>query len=329
MKKPSILLLLMTVALPVWAQVKVILLRDTAQFTISLSELERRYPPSVGLGGVFKGREKALRDILDESGNLNNYLLTNYEHLPVKSFYVVANEFVGPTGNYEIVLCEFMKPNLTIQQERILLSLVEKFYATHRVSLRTPKGFRQPQFMQIDGGFCRIEDRKAEIGPGIIATVEAAIATTQPDTVKKLAFNFLNLTTVPEVVYRFRNLEEINLSTNLLTNLPARLTSDLPKLKRLSVLYNAIPNDSVFITPNKHLLALNLQGNKLTRIPSSIRHNRQLESLWLGNNNLTSLDTKTLRRLRGLTDLNLYNAGLTTLPKTISTETREGAGSIL
>ena len=75
MKKTLFLLLFMTITLPNWAQVKVILMRDTAQFNTSLSELERRYPPSVGLGGVFKGREKALRDTLDKAGSLHSYLL--------------------------------------------------------------------------------------------------------------------------------------------------------------------------------------------------------------------------------------------------------------
>ena len=58
-----------------------------------------------------------------------------------------------------------------------------------------------------------------------------------------LAFNQLKLRSVPDVVYQFPNLEEIDLSKNDLHELPARLTADIPTLKRLSVLYNRIPND--------------------------------------------------------------------------------------
>jgi Leucine-rich repeat (LRR) protein len=133
-----------------------------------------------------------------------------------------------------------------------------------------------------------------------------------------LALNQLDLSSVPEVVYRFPNLEELDLSKNNLHELPARLTAAIPTLTKLSVLYNIIPNDSIFFTRNKHLRSLNLQGNRLTKIPASVRLNRRLESLWMGNNQLTALTNQSFRGLRRLNDLNLYSAGLTQLPKTAS-----------
>ena len=154
-------------------------------------------------------------------------------------------------------------------------------------------------------------------GDSTISTLAAARATTRPDTVKCLHFNPLGLTNVPEEVYRIPNLEELDLSKNALTQLPVRLTAAIPSLRRLSVLYNVIGNDSVFIAKNTRITALTLQGNKLNRIPASVRHCKNLESLWMGNNNLTALNIKPLRGLKKLNDLNLYNAGLTVLPKQI------------
>lgn len=319
MKKPLLLVLLMIVTLPGWAQKQVVLLRDTTRLNVSLADLQKNYPPALakvaGEQGVFARQGKVFLDTVHAlSQQFFRYVEQNKRRLPTTGVMIQTKEFIRPDGTYEWVFCEFSGKELTDQQQSQLVQFVAEWYEQHPFPVKTKTGFRWGNMTVLGSP---PQQRTIRRGPGLISTLEAARKTTRPDTVTKLAFNQLDLRNVPDIVYAFPNLEELDLSRNALNELPARLTSDLPRLKRLSVLYNAIPNDSVFITPNKHLLALNLQGNKLTRVPSSIRHNRRLESLWLGNNNLTSLDTKTLRRLRGLTDLNLYNAGLTTLPKTI------------
>lgn len=43
MRKPLFILLIVLVALPGWAQVKVLLLRDTARYQISRSALDKKY----------------------------------------------------------------------------------------------------------------------------------------------------------------------------------------------------------------------------------------------------------------------------------------------
>ena len=188
------------------------------------------------------------------------------------------------------------------------------WYAANPFPLKTKAGFWWQNYTQIGSPKPK---RTVHRGPGVINTLAGARQTDRPDTVNVLALNQLDLTRVPDVVYRFPNLEEIDLSRNQLTQLPARLTADLPRLRRLSVLYNAIPDDSVFFSKNRHLTALNLQGNRLTRVPASVGLNRGLESLWLGNNTLAQLNTKPLHRLRRLNDLNLYSAGLNRLPTSI------------
>ena len=71
----------------------------------------------------------------------------------------------------------------------------------------------------------------------------------------------------------------------------------------------------MFFASNKHLKALNIQGNELTLLPGTVRLNRRLESLWLGNNRLQTADFRGLRRL---TDLNIYNAELTNCPTSVA-----------
>ena len=227
---------------------------------------------------------------------------------------IQTQAFSRPDGTYDRVFCQFSGRDLTDEQEGRFLQIVAEWYGQHPFPIKTQTGFWHSSMTTLGN---IPEKRTVRRGPGMISTLEAAEKTTRPDTVTMLAFNQLEISTVPEVVYRFPNLAELDLSKNKLHELPARLTADIPALKRLSVLYNAIPNDSVFIIRNKHLQALNLQGNKLTKIPASVRKNRRLTSLWMGNNKLTALDNASFRGLRRLNDLNLYGVSLTKLPRTI------------
>jgi hypothetical protein len=321
MIKHLLLLYFGLVTVSVLAQDRVILLRDTTRLNLALSELEKKYPPAfaraIGQQGVFARQGKQFTDTLNARIQLFfTFIEKNKRRLPTLGIVVQTREFIRPDGTYERVLCEVSSgKELTAEQEVQVLKILTEWYEQHPFPIKTKSGFAWTSMSQLGNV---PQKRTVRRGPGIISTIEAAKQTTRPDTVKMLAFNQLDLTTVPEIVYQFPFLEELDLSKNKLNELPARLTGDIPTLKKLSLLYNAIPDDSVFITRNKHLLSLNLQGTRLTQIPASVSQNRRLESLWMGNNKLKGMDVKTLRRLRKLTDLNLYNAGLTQLPKTVS-----------
>lgn len=319
MKKYLFFVLFGLITVSGMAQDRIVLLRDTTRLGISVAELEKKYPRAfakvAGQEGVFARSGKVFLDTVNiRQQRFFKFIERNKKRLPMLGIMIQTQEFIRPDGTYDRVLCEFSGRELTDEQEGQVLQLIAEWYGQHPFPIKTKTGF-QWGGMTILGSLP--QKRTIRQGPGIVSTREAAEKTTRPDTVTMLAFNQLELRTVPEIVYRFPKLEELDLSVNLLNELPARLTSEIPTLKRLSLYKNAIPNDSVFITRNKHLLALNLQGNKLTRIPASVSLNRRLESLWLGNNDLNELNTKPLRRLRQLNDLNLYNAGLTRLPKTI------------
>ncbi len=303
------------------AQSQVVLLRDTTRLGISLAKLEQQYPPALarkpGEKGLFARRGQQFTDTLNTVyQRFFQFMEDNQRRLPTSGIMVQTHEFVRPDGSYALVLCNFSGKELSGQQEAQFVQLIAEWYEKNTFPIKTEMGFRWDNFRSL-GSVPTQQKRTVRRGPGIISTIEAAKKTARPDTVTTLAFNQLELRSVPNLVYGFPKLEELDLSRNILHELPARLTADIPTLKRLSLLYNRIPDDSVFITRNNHLLSLNMQGNKLTRVPRAVRQNRRLESLWMGNNKLTGVDLKTLKTLRRLTDLNLYNAGLTSIPKGI------------
>ena len=311
MKRRLLFVLFGLFALSSTAQDRIVLLRDTTRLNLSVAELEKKYSPAfarkIGEQGVFARQGKSFLDTVNATiQRFYQYVETNKRQLPVLGVMLQTQEFIRPDGTYDRVFCEFSGRELTDEQEGRLLQFVAEWYGQHPFPIKTATGFRWSSMTVLGSVPPKRTDRQ---GPGIISTLAAAEKTTRPDTVKMLAFNQLNLRQIPEVVYRFPKLEELDLSKNNLNEVPARLTADIPTLKRLSLLYNSIPDDSVFFTRNKHLIALNLQGNRLTKTPVTVGQNRRLESLWMGNNKLTSLGS--MRHLRRLTDLNLYSANLT------------------
>lgn len=327
MKSILLCLLLLVLVDVSQAQDRIALLRDTTRLGISPQALQQRYPPThtritarpgsttSAKPGAFDSKGKQFLDTLNVvQQRFFRFMETHKKRLPVLGLVVETQEYVNADGTYDRVLCHFLTDTLSSEQELACLTLLAEWYTANPFPLKSKAGFWRQSHIQLGSPK---QKRVAVRGPGIIITVAAAQQTDRPDTVKVLTLNQLDLVSIPDVVYRFPNLEELDLSKNQLTQLPARLTRDLPQLRRLSVLRNDIPDDSVFFTKNNHLTALNLQGNKLTRIPSSVRLNRKLESLWMGNNELSELNTKPLHGLRRLNDLNLYNAGLSRLPASI------------
>ncbi|RYF68401.1 MAG: leucine-rich repeat domain-containing protein [Cytophagaceae bacterium] len=298
------------------AQVKVLLAADTAKNGLSTAKLDATYLPLRKLSeGMNAEQRTAMFKVRGDFDRSRFAFIEKQGPLPSYGFSYMATEYVGAKGTVEWVI---IRPNGVVPDKLLqeLLARLTAFYTQTPFPITVSKPF-QVTFGTAYGRPSYSETRRVRTGDSTVSTIEGARATTRPDTVKYLHFNQLGLASIPEVVYRFPNLEELDLSKNKLTQLPVRLTTDIPSLRRLSVLFNSIGDDSVFIAKKSTLRALTLQGNKLTRIPVSVRNAKQLESLWMGNNNLTELNIKALRGLRKLNDLNLYNAGLTTLPRQI------------
>ena len=310
------LFIVLFASLSTQAQTTVLLHSDTAKYNISPAQLATKY---VSLNALMQGmtadQRTALYSVRADFDKLRYASIEKQGPMPAYGFYYQVEEFVGATGKADWVIIKPMgiAPDKLVQE---LLTRLTVFYRETTFPVAVSKAF-YTSFFTSYGRPMTTEKRQVRSGDSTISTLAAARATTRPDTVKYLHFNQLGLTNVPEEVYRFPNLEELDLSKNGLTQLPARITAAIPGLRRLSVLYNMIGDDSVFIAKKSGLTALTLQGNKLTRIPASVRNCKNLESLWMGNSKLTELNIKPLRGLKKLNDLNLYNAGLTQLPKQI------------
>ncbi|MEZ0539020.1 leucine-rich repeat domain-containing protein [Fibrella arboris] len=313
---PFVLALSLLLTIAAQAQVTVLLRADTAKYGISPAKLEARYPPVNKLyDGMTAEQRTALFRTRSDFDRSRRESIEKQGPVPGYGFSYQLTEYVRANGTVEWVL---LQPS-GIVPDKLLQELVTRLAVFYQATplpatISTPY---QTTYRTSYGRPLYSEKRLVRTGDSTISTLEAARTTTRPDTVKYLHVNQLALSKIPDVVYRFPNLEELDLSKNQLTQLPARLITDIPSLKRLNVLFNQIGNDSVFIPKNTHLRALTLQGNKLTRIPASVRNCKALESLWMGNNTLTEVSLKPLRGLRKLNDLNFYNAGLTSLPRQI------------
>lgn len=148
-----------------------------------------------------------------------------------------------------------------------------------------------------------------------ISTLELAQKCDQPDTVKNLILNKLHLETFPDVIYRFKNLEKLDLSGNNIQQVPQEIWS-LKKLKFLSLSGNRIDYSSFKFKRNKHLKDLNLQYTEMAKMPKSLKKNRRLEILFVGNNPI-KFSKNDFKRMTNLKALNLYNVRTSILPKSI------------
>lgn len=303
------ILLICVAAVCSQAQVKVMLVSDTTRNGVSRDALDRQYKP---LQSLLRTQPKAfIRYRTDQLQKVDSFVKSQPQLLK-KGVNLFLNAYYEPDGKVTWVLLEFFEetPDSTKQ---MVVRLLTDFYqsSSFPAGVSVPFSYKSAYFF----GPPAPPKRSVRNGPGAISTLEDAQKTIRPDTITKLYFNQLSLTAIPDVIYRFPNLEELDLSKNAISQLPARLTAEFPRLKRLSLLANKLTNDSITFSRNKHLTALNLQGNRITQIPATTRKNRRLGSLWIGNNNLASVQTKGLRRLN---DLNLYNAGLTQFPEQVT-----------
>ena len=312
-------------ALSSHAQVNVQSVNDS----VDQKALTKQYPMAVSPRDQTTTRGMAFQKLSGDYWlDLNRFLHRNGFRTDT-SVSIAVTAYFQPTGRADLALYGYPQiirsktpgqvpalPHLSPANERTFVRLLSAYLASRPLPV-TSSLIMAPFQLGTYLSLASPSARKIPHGPGVIGDLRAAAATTRPDTVKKLAFGGLQLEQIPDVVYRFTNVEEISLSRNYLTSLPARLTT-LPRLQRLDLAWNRLREDSLFFTRNTHLKAITLQNNALTTVPASLRQNRRLESLWLGNNDLPNLDGRALKRLHRLNDLNLYNAQLAVLPRQIA-----------
>ncbi|GLU51956.1 leucine-rich repeat domain-containing protein [Dyadobacter frigoris] len=175
------------------------------------------------------------------------------------------------------------------------------------------KPFRSIMLMKFGKQIVKRQVRQTDSS---VVNIENAIAFKDTLKIKRIFFNQLELKSVPDVIYRFPNTEELYLNGNELKKIKIDFKR-LPKLKRLHLDRNYLTNDNLVLTKNKSLELLNLKENKFTNIPAAARACKNLSSLGLGGNKLTNLSNRSFRKLKRVQDLNFYKSELAILPKGI------------
>ncbi|MBA4849780.1 leucine-rich repeat domain-containing protein [Emticicia sp. BO119] len=150
-----------------------------------------------------------------------------------------------------------------------------------------------------------------------IYNLEMAEACDKPDTVKTLMLNGLHLETFPMIVFKFKNLEKLDLSNNYIEKIP-KSVSKIKNLKFLSLSSNPINNNKVKFARNNQLKDLNLQYTGIPMLPRGLSKNRKLEVLFLGNNRFKGFRKRDFKKMDNLKALNLYNANLSELPLNVT-----------
>ncbi|GAB3165632.1 leucine-rich repeat domain-containing protein [Telluribacter humicola] len=312
MKTLLIILLVLTVGYSASvAQTRVVSREEAGQLKIDESELVRKYPPywlnERGMGAI---------------NGFQNEIVKLFKGTPNPGFYLLGALYVNETGKIDYLIYQLISdhPARDSLRNAVKVKLTEGLAGWElENSKKQPYRFGYSiSIGTIPGkGLNTVPNwnaRRVRKGDSTLTTLPEATAMVDTAKVKRLFLNQLELTEVPSVIYRFPNLEELDLHGN---NLTAAFidAARLPRLKRLDLRENQLANESLTITPNKTIQILNIQQNKFTDIPDAVRNCRRLTSLWLGRNRLTDLSNKSFRKLRHLHDLNLYQGGLTALPK--------------
>lgn len=199
--------------------------------------------------------------------------------------------------------------SLNVEEKKIFVSLADEFCKIYKLPTNEYNKKYSINFSISLGK----EPRK--LSKNGISTIELAQKCDQPDTVKNLILNKLSLDKFPEVVFRFKNLEKLDLADNFIEQVPTAIWT-LEKLKFLSLSGNKIDYSKLKFKRNKHLKDLNLQYTQMAKMPKSLKKNRKLEILFVGNNPIKFIKND-FKRMSNLKALNLYNIRTSTLPKSI------------
>ncbi len=268
------------------------------------------------LDSLYRGPRKFYEGNQEDYVKEENALLRRKSQIIRKIFGVqkfpvgiMYHLYTGKTGTFDYLLYE-IRGTISKESETALVDSLRTLLNNYRLGVKITSSHVSSHFLNL--GFIRTLPK----GDSIISTVEAALATTRPDTVKILALNQLELTKVPDVIYRFGNMRELNLSGNEIKSASIDLAR-LPKLHQIWLNNNHLVDSSLHLSKNKTLRILNIQNNHFSDIPKAVKNCRRLRSLWLGYNNLTALDSKSFKGMRRLQDINLYSCGLKSLPNGI------------
>lgn len=137
-----------------------------------------------------------------------------------------------------------------------------------------------------------------------------------PELYKSARFNSAGLTEFPEQLFLFPNLEEIDVSRNSISVLPANL-NQLKNLKELHVNRNNLTTLGIELISCNRLEVLQIQNNPLQTITKEIGIMSSLNEITLGEMAPECLIPIELWMLTNLKKIKITNAGITEIPAEI------------
>lgn len=135
-----------------------------------------------------------------------------------------------------------------------------------------------------------------------------------PDTTSKINLAEYGLVSLPKELYRFKNLKQLNLNDNNLEALKIK-KAKFKNLHILSLQNNFLTEKKLKISKKHNLAILNLNRNYITSIP---KKNGNTKSLLMASNFVSSLNNRSLKRIKRVQTLNLYDNALSTIEGNIS-----------
>jgi len=300
--KTLLLLVSLLTAGTLCAQPKVLSREDFKKQGITEDQLVATYAHTIGILGadqIGQNLDTLIRKVLGKT-TLTNYML---------SYGIYVNE----SGSIDYVLYDVRaeKESRDSLQNLIETALPPILQDWQLKGL----GGKKVRFRMMTTIGRTPQSRTVRTGDSLVSTLEAARTTLDTLKIKGLHLHQLDLTEVPyDVIYRFPNLEVLDLHQNKLTALNLDMTR-LPRLRNLDLRENQLSQESLKLTKNRSLRILNVHTNRLTDVPDAARNCKKLESLWMGGNKTLKFSNRSFRKLRPLHDLNLYSCGLASLPR--------------
>ncbi|XP_076599425.1 leucine-rich repeat-containing protein 18 [Chaetodon auriga] len=150
-----------------------------------------------------------------------------------------------------------------------------------------------------------------------LKTAKKAIRMT-PDGQRRLTLSNMGITTFPKCLLKLTNVDELDLSRNLIQKLPANI-GNFSSLRWLDLHSNKLESVPESIGNLVGLTHLNLSNNRLTSagLPSTLGSLSNLKSLNLGMNQLDTLPP-TIAALHSLQELGLFDNLFIKLPEFVT-----------
>jgi Leucine-rich repeat (LRR) protein len=151
----------------------------------------------------------------------------------------------------------------------------------------------------------------------VVSQYNLTEALKNPDMYKSARFYAAGLKAFPEELFLFKNLEEIDLSSNEITSLPAKL-NEFKYLRELHVNRNKITSLGAEIVSCPLLQVLQIQENPLQTITSDIGKMKTLQEITIGEIAAGCVIPAELWTLTDLKKIKITNANIAEIPAGIA-----------